>query len=156
MNSFNYILEEVEESDLSAWLETKKVCYKAYVDQYYGGWVDEQQIELNTKTFRKACEMSYFRKIVSNAKTVGFLGYDEKENRIDGITIHMYDHARNHKIGSNFLQHITEQSNILHKPAYLKVFKTNPAYRLYLRFGFRPYDETDSHYMMKYCPSLSD
>lgn len=150
MNTQEIRLEAVAHADLPAWIDTKKACYKNYVDQYYGGWVDDIQAKRNTATFEKSLSMTYFRKITIGGSTVGFLGYDEQRDRITGITVHMYAHARNLGIGSGFLAQITERSRITGKPAYLKVFKSNPARILYERFGFRVYNETESHLLMKY------
>lgn len=147
-----FSFEIVSENDLAAWIDSKRACYKNYVDQYYGGWNDDVQTQLNTNSFVKAQEMAVFRRIVVADQTVGFCGYDIKPDRIDGITIHMYEHIRNHGIGSYFLRQVMEQSNACMIPAHLKVFKTNPARKLYERFGFCVYDESDSHYFMKYVP----
>ena len=152
MTNLAYSLCPVEDTDLPLWLETKKACYKRYVDQYYGGWIEAQQIQLNTKTFHNASKLTYFRKIVLNNRTVGFLGYDEKSDRIDSITIHMLEEARNHGVGSAFLNQIIALCGNTGKHASLKVFKTNPARRLYERNGFKVYGETDSHYLMEYTP----
>lgn len=152
MNTANIRLEPVTMNDLPAWIDSKKVCYKDYVDQYYGGWNDETQTQLNTSSFKRAIHLSYFRKIVYDDQTVGFLGYDEQADRITGITIHMYPIAQNRGTGSRFLQHISALSRATGKPADLKVFKTNPAKCLYERFGFKVYDENTSHYFMKLIP----
>ena len=144
------VLENVTSADLPVWLDSKKVCYQKYVDEYYGGWIDEIQTEMNTDTFVKAMQLSYFRKIVIDGKCAGFIGYDEQPDCIIGITIHMYPEARNNGIGSLFLKDVVEKSRATGKSAYLKVFKSNPARRLYERFGFGVYDENDSHYFMRY------
>ena len=144
--------EPASDADLPAWLETKKACYRTYVDEYYGGWIDDVQIQLNTTAFANALTLTFFRKIVLNGETVGFLGFDEKEDRIDGVTIHMYESMRNHGIGSHYLRELTSRSTNTSKPVYLKVFKSNPAKDLYNRFSFCVYDETDSHYLMRFCP----
>ena len=144
------MLENVTSDDLAVWLDSKKVCYRKYVEEYYGSWVDVIQTEMNTASFVKAMQLSYFRKIVIDGKPVGFMGYDEQPDCIIGITIHMYPEARNCGIGSLFLKSVVERSHTMGKTAYLKVFKSNPARRLYERFGFRIYDENDSHYFMRY------
>lgn len=148
MKAEQFMLEVVTSSDLPKWLDSKRECYKDYVDQYYGGWFDDVQVRLNKSSFDKARKMSYFRKIVLNGETAGFCGYDVQQDKIVDVTIHMYEFARNKGIGSSFLYHLTECSCTAGKPAYLKVFKTNPAKRLYERFGFTIYGETDSHYLM--------
>lgn len=142
-------LERPTPADFPAWFETKKICYKGYVDHYYGGWNDEAQLTLNAASFEKSMNMTCFLKILLNQTAVGFVGYDEQADCITGITIHMTEAARNRGIGSLFLQHISERSRETCKPAYLRVFKTNTARLLYERFGFETYDETASHYLMR-------
>ena len=148
----NYQLDYVEKGDIAAWIDTKKICYKEYVDQYYGGWVDEVQARMNAASFEKARQMTFFRKIVVDGKLAGFLGYDVKTDCIDSITIHMYESARNHGIGSDFLRNIVNLSNSSGRPARLKVFRSNRARFLYERFGFQICGESDSHYFMQYTP----
>lgn len=140
--------EAVTADDLSAWLETKKECYHAYVDTYYGGWVDEMQTQLNTVSFAKALDLTCFRKIIHNDMTAGFLGYNVLPDRIADVTIHMRESTRNMGIGSCFLHFLTDLSRKSGKPIYLKVFKTNPARHLYARFGFLIYENTESHFLM--------
>lgn len=144
--------EAVSADDLFAWLETKKECYRAYVDEYYGGWIDEMQIQLNTASFAKALGLTCFRKIIHNNATVGFFGYRVLPDRIADVTIHMCESSRNKGIGSCFLHFLTDVSRKSGKPIYLKVFKTNPARHLYARFGFHIYAETESHFQMIFDP----
>lgn len=145
--------EPVSASDLNAWLDTKQACYRAYVDTYYGGWNDEMQIRLNTKSFESACSMTCFQKITRYGRTVGFMGYNELEDRIQGVTIHMYAEYRNQGIGSGFLRELISLSQSTGKPIYLKVFKSNPAQYLYSRHNFSIYNETVSHFLMKFTPT---
>lgn len=140
-----FALHDVENTDLSAWQENKKACFQEYVDRWYGGWNDEQQLHLNEATFEKSRQLSCLKKIALHGITVGFLGFDEKENRIDGLLIHMLPQARGQGLGSWFLREVHK----LGKPAHLKVFKDNPAKALYERHGFIVYGETATHYLMK-------
>ena len=87
-------------------------------------------------------------------KTVGFFGFNESEDKIDGITIQMISEAQNHGIGSFYLEQIITLSKKTNKAIFLKVFKSNPAKDLYKRFCFETYDETDTHYLMRYNPVL--
>ncbi len=153
--SRGFRFDEVTEYDLDAYLNVKRSCYKKYVDQYYGGWVEDIQIEMNTDIFVKTRKQSCFQKILLNDETVGFLGYDEQEDRIDGITIQMVEKAQNKGVGSHYLEQIMRLSNESNKLIFLKVFKSNPAQKLYERFGFVVYSETASHYLMRYSPKSS-
>jgi ribosomal protein S18 acetylase RimI-like enzyme len=148
-----FSFSDVTKSDLSDYLSIKKACYKKYVDEYYGGWIDDVQIEMNTNIFNKLCSKSNFLKILLNGEAVGFFSFDVLENKIAGITIQMIDKAQNMGVGSFYLHHITSLSDKNKTPIFLKVFKSNPAKNLYERFGFTVYDETESHYLMRYDPA---
>ncbi|MCL2446955.1 MAG: GNAT family N-acetyltransferase [Oscillospiraceae bacterium] len=148
-----FSLSEVSESDLSDYLTIKKICYTKYVDEYYGGWVDDVQIEMNTNVFNKLSGKSNFSKILLHGEVVGFFSFDDLEAEISGITIQMIEKAQNMGIGSFYLHHITALANQNNKPIFLKVFKSNPAQYLYQRFGFMSYEETDTHFLMRYDPA---
>ena len=140
-----FALADVREEDYDDYYRVKEACYRVYVDEYFGGWVEEVQRGMNATQFAQARQCSCFQKILLRGKTVGFFAFDEREDRIDGITIQMLEQARNHGLGSWYLEQITARG----KPIELKVFKSNPAQQLYARFGFVTYEETDTHYLMR-------
>jgi GNAT superfamily N-acetyltransferase len=148
-----YSLAKVVESDLSDYLIIKKICYEKYVDEYYGGWKNNVQIEMNAKVFNETAKQSAFIKILLNGETVGFFAFDERNDKIGGITIQMTEKAQNKGIGSFYLEHIISISDKNKKPIFLKVFKSNPAQNLYKRYGFKTYDESSTHYLMRYDPT---
>ena len=139
----------VQESDFDDYFRVKKACYSGYVNEYFGGWIDSVQLEMNAAQFRQAMRHSCNQKLLLHGETVGFFAYDEHADSIDGVSIQMLEQARNHGFGSWYLSHITAKG----KPVTLKVFKTNPARHLYARFGFVPYDESLSHFFMRYEPT---
>jgi ribosomal protein S18 acetylase RimI-like enzyme len=147
-----FSVADVEESDFPAYYAVKKACYKKYVDEYYGGWVDDVQKELQIREFNNSLSTSSFIKISLNNEIVGFFAYNELDGEISGITIQMTKEAQGNGVGSFYLEHITSMSNKNRKPIFLKVFKSNPAKNLYERFGFETYDETATHYLMSYTP----
>ena len=55
---------EVSEKDLSDYLAIKKICYKKYVDEYFGGWIDDVQVEMNTNAFNIRTFGNIFRMYV--------------------------------------------------------------------------------------------
>lgn len=145
-----FLLQKVTMDDLERYIDVKKVCYRNYVDEYYGGWVENIQVQMNTDVFMNSLNNSCFMKIILNGFTVGFLSYNEEEDKIDNISIQMVELAQGKGIGSLYLQHITQYSKDSHKPIFLKVFKSNPAQHLYQHYGFKTYSETLTHYLMKY------
>lgn len=148
-----FLLQNVNINDLDRYIDVKRTCYRKYVDEYYGGWIENIQIKMNTDVFLDMINNTCFQKILLNDLTVGFLSYDEEVDRIEKISIQMIGIAQHKGIGSLYLQHITMLSKETKKPIFLKVFKSNPAQNLYKQFGFETYVETSTHYLMKFNPS---
>lgn len=140
-----FALADVEEADFESYYAVKKACYETYVDEYFGGWDDAVQLEMNAREFHKARKRLCAQKILLHGETVGFFTYDECDTHIDGVSIQMLEHARNQGVGICYLEHITAKG----KPISLKVFQSNPAQKLYAKFGFVIYDETPSHFLMR-------
>jgi len=144
------LFDVTKQADLIDYLFIKKCCYKNYVDEYYGGWFDDAAIKRSLEEFEKAMMQSCFKKIVLRNRTVGFFAFDEKENCIDGVSIQILEEAQGQGIGSFYLSHIVALANERNVPAFLQVFKANPAQKLYKRFGFEMRGETEPHYLMEY------
>lgn len=147
-----FSVENVISNDLQDYIDIKRSCYQKYVDQYYGGWIEEVQIKMNNDIFEKTRRQVCFQKIIMMGETVGFWGFNEFDDRIDNITIQMVEKARNQGVGSFFLEQILSISKEGKKPVFLKVFRTNPAQNLYKSFGFVIFEDTPSHFLMRYDP----
>ena len=145
-----FSIAEVTPDDFGSFKRLRRCLYEKYVDQYFGGWVEEKQNRFHKNEFEQI--RTCFKKVVMNGETVGFFAYDEAEDKIDEISIFMLEKAQNQGIGSFYLEHIISLSDKGNKPIFLQVFKSNPAQNLYKRFGFVVYDETKSHSLMKYDP----
>lgn len=137
-------------ADLNDFVRVKMTCYRKYVEKFYGNWNDADQIQRNTERFYKTRGFTNFTKILFHENTAGFFSYDVREDRIAAVTLQMTEEARNLGMGSFILRHILALGKQIGKPVYLRVFKTNPAKRLYERFGFTVYDETESHFLMRH------
>ena len=148
-----FSISNVNKSDFNIYFVIGRACYEKYVDEYFGGWVDDFQIKMNTDAFNNAIMRSTFKKILLFDEIVGFFAFDELNDKIDGVSIQMIEKARNMGIGSYYLKHIHSLSERDKKPIFLKVFKSNPAQNLYRRFGFVVYNDSISHYFMKYTPT---
>lgn len=150
-----FSLQDVSIDDLGNYIDIKRVCYKKYVDEYYGGWIEDIQIKMNTDAFNDMMKETCFQKLLLNNIPVGFFAYNELDDKIEGISIQMLEVSQRKGIGSFYLQYITSLSKKANKPVFLKVFKSNPAQNLYKRFGFDKYCETETHYLMRYNPMKS-
>jgi len=151
-----FLFCDVELSDFAIYYNISRSSYEKYVDEYFGGWVEERQMKMNTDAFNNEIKETCFKKICLNGSIVGFFAYDVQSDKIDGIMIQMLENARNKGIGSFYLSHIVSLANQQNKPAFLHVFMSNPAQGLYKKFGFTIYDKINSHYLMRYDPKLLD
>ena len=147
-----FSVSNVNESDFDIYFTIVKASYEKYVDEYFGGWIDDVQLKMNRDAFDEAMSQSAFMKIHLHDEIVGNFAFDERDDKIDGIMIQMLEKAQNTGFGSFYLEYVTTLANCKSKPVFLKVFKTNPAKELYARHGFVFFDETVSHFLMRYDP----
>lgn len=148
-----FSLADAEKSDFDVFFRISRACYEPYVDEFFGGWVDDFQLKMNIEHFEKNFSRTCFKKILLRGEAVGFFAFDDKPEKIGGISIQMHKSARNMGIGSFYLGYISELAEKGKKPIFLRVFKTNPAQNLYKRFGFETYEEIESHFLMRRDPS---
>lgn len=145
-----FSLKDVTDEDMGDYISIKRDCYKKYVDQYNGGWIDDIQTVINTDSFKRLLNSAFFQKVLLDGSTVGFFSYEEQLKKIDGISIQVAEPARNKGIGSFYLNYITSLSRQKEKPVFLITYKSNPVQGLLNRFGFKIYDESRTHYLMSF------
>jgi len=147
-----FSIENVNTDDLLSYIQVIRTCAKKYVDEnneFYGKWNDENVFnEFNNKT-----ERSFFRKLLLYRETVGFLAYDIKDDKIDGVSINLIEKARNSGIGSLYMRHVITLAEEQGKPIFLEVMVTNPAVNLYMRLGFKHHKDLLGFHQMIYNPA---
>jgi ribosomal protein S18 acetylase RimI-like enzyme len=93
-----------------------------------------------------------FEIIEDGKKPVGRLYTAETENEIWVIDISLLSEFRGKGIGSKVLQGIMAKVADQQKILSLHVEPNNPAYRLYLKLGFKYLKSNGRHYHMEYKP----
>ncbi len=112
-----------------------------YIDKYWGGW--------NPEIYRRDLLPDDTWIIEYNGEKAGFfvLTFKEKAN-LDNIQIG--SSFRNMGLGTQVLKHCeTETIKNGFDCLFLEAFLENRARQLYERLGFKTYDITNSHYLMK-------
>ena len=146
-NGFN--LRDAGMDDVQDYIRVLSLCLKKYIDEnrdFFGEWNEETV----ANDFKDKMKRTSFQKLLLYDETVGFMAYDIKNDKIDGISINIIEKAQNNGIGSAYLSHIISLSKSQAKPIFLIVFKANPAWKLYERFGFKVYETQGELYMMTY------
>lgn len=142
----DYTLRKYKEEDYEFVYHVKEVCYKKYVEEFFGAWDEKVQREMY-KSYLDACK-NYIEIIIVDGERAGFVdGHSTDNDNYEQGNICLLPEFRGKSIGSEYLRDVLNK----HKKQNigLKVFKSNPAQNLYKRLGFEIVGETNSHYLMK-------
>lgn len=92
-------------------------------------------------------EINHYKLIIYNNQKIGCLLLEEKDDGILLDEIYIENDYRNKRIGTNIINNILKNNDIV----YLWVYKDNiKAINLYKKLSFIVIDETDTRYYMKY------
>lgn len=142
---------DTAEADLVDFISIEKSTHNKYVVEhkdFFGEWNEEILI----KAFELKRTQTFFKKLVWNNETVGFLGYNRTEDQIDNVFIRIIEKFQNKGIGTLFLLKLKEVSGEFGIPVWIVAVKTNPAQNLYKRLGFEFEKEENVFYYFKYMP----
>jgi len=120
---------------------------KEYVEKVYGWDVEREQAYFDNSVLFERYHLildEYGEKIGA----INFYNKDVETIKINRIEV-LPDY-QNKGIGSIVLDHMITGAKDDGKNVELRVFKVNPAFKLYARKGFKTYKETDTHYYMRY------
>lgn len=141
----NFELIPYKDSDYEFIFSTKKICYKKYVEENYGEWVDKTQYEMLDKFLAETKDK--IKIIVVNGNRAGFTnGQIIDYNNYEQGNICILPQYQNRGIGTLILKDAIKKNK--NKNIILQVFKQNRAQELYKRLGFEIFGETKSHYKM--------
>jgi len=119
---------------------------KEYVEKVYGWDVEREKVYFdNSVLFER-----YHLILDEQGEKIGAINFYHKENSIKINRIEVLPDYQNKGIGSAVLDHIIEKAKKENRNIELRVFKINPAFRLYERKGFKIFKETDTHYYMRF------
>lgn len=118
-----------------------RAALKDYIAQTWG-WEEEYQ----EQRFKKEFDPNDGEIIVANGEDAGFLWTKEKETETFLVSIRLLPDHQNKGIGTKIILDLVERST---RPIRLQVLKVNPAKNLYERLGFKIYEETKTHFLMK-------
>jgi ribosomal protein S18 acetylase RimI-like enzyme len=128
------------------WLfDLHKKTMKEYVEKIYG-WDEHKE----QKFFEDLSRISRYHIILENKKRVGAISYNQDDKVIMIFRIEILPEYQNKGIGACILDSFIDLAKRDKKIIELRVFKINPAQRLYLRKGFSIYKESDTHYYIRY------
>ena len=140
----NYTVRKYKNIDYEFIYNTKKVVYKNYVEINYGKWDEEAQRQMYKNYIAEYA--NDINIIVIDGKNAGFYHYEILEDKVELGNICIAPEFQGKGLGTTIINQILNENK--HKNIYLKVFKQNPAIRLYKRLGFENCEELEHHFKM--------
>lgn len=134
------------ESDSEYVYSLKKLTLKPYVEQIWG-W-DEKW---NKQYFRKTFNPDIYQIIIYQNEAIGCIAFKEDDKLIEIENIEIDPRYQNLGIGSYQINQIKQKRSSQKKPIILQVFKINQkAIKFYIKHGFYQYDESETHFKMRF------
>ena len=129
-------------SDADYILKLKELCIKWYIEIIYG-WNIEVQREKNIHELQK--HKDDMRILIKDGKDIGVTTFYEENNQYVVGLIMIHPEYQGEGLGSKIIKEYIDLAKKSNKKIKIKVYKENPAKRLYERLGFEIYNEDDTH-----------
>jgi len=145
LKSMGFCLSDMNETDLDDFLRVDRLTFQRYITEFPDYFGDRYKPEIGTDCFYEKRKLAFFKKLILNDEIVGFMNYDQKDDKIDDISIRITEKAQNRGIGTLFVLHLMELSKKFCIPVYIEAIKTNPVQNIYKRLGFEFYEPDDKY-----------
>ena len=150
MKKLHFTLRPAMPEDRNFLYQLKKEVNLGYISAIWG-WDEDYQQEEFDRDFQKREEFSV---IVSDDADAGFLQLQRGADFLNVAEIHLLPAFRGQGLGTAVLRYIQALGDKEELPVLIGCFRANQGARdLYLRLGFQPAGESDSHYLFLYHPT---
>jgi ribosomal protein S18 acetylase RimI-like enzyme len=112
----------------------------------------DMQFEAQHAYYQKQFQDAEFLIIVHNAKPIGRLYLDRREDEIRIIDIALLTGERRNGVGGALLREVLTEARTAGKAVRIHVERNNPALRLYHRLGFNEIEDQGVYYLMEWRP----
>jgi GNAT superfamily N-acetyltransferase len=144
----SFALRRVTSDDYNRLWKLKEQTMREYVEQTWGTWEAVPQ----EQHFRRSFSPDLLRVIVAEGRDVGLLHVERLPAEFFLANIQIQPGEQRRGLGSAVIQRVMEEARVAGLPVRLQVLKVNPARRLYERLGFAVFEETATHFVMRWSP----
>ena len=141
-DELNMEFRKCKYSDADYILKLKELCIKWYIEIIYG-WNTEVQREKTIHELQK--HKDDMRILIKDGKDIGVTTFYEENNQYVVGLIMIHPEYQGEGLGSKIIKEYIDLAKKSNKKIKIKVYKENPAKRLYERLGFKIYNEDDTH-----------
>lgn len=117
-----------------------------YVVQTFGPWDDAEQ----RTRFLETTDPATHRIVEQDGRPVGCLAVRRLPDEVRLNRVLLLPEVQNRGIGTQLVREVVAKARAAGLPVRLRVFRVNPARRLYERLGFVATGETDTHVLMEH------
>ena len=139
------VLRPALHEDFDFLFSLRRQTMKFYVEQTWGLWDDDEQLE----RFRGEFAPSKGQIILFSGHEIGCLTVEDHGDFLFIDFIAVLPEYQRMGIGTKLITGILAQADEKRIPVCLNCLKVNPARSLYERLGFRTVGETKAHYQME-------
>lgn len=141
-----YSLRVATESDLPFLDRLREQTTREYVERSYG-WDDATQQKLLRENYEHA------RVVLVDDKPAGIFKVIPLESEIHLCQIQLVPECQGKGLGTLLVEEVKRRAQAAQRPATLFVLKVNPALLLYQRLGFRPVEDREIRFKMRWDPA---
>ncbi len=138
----NISFKNCEYTDLEYILLLKELCLKWYIEIIYGWDLDIQRKLTNKELDNHKDDM---RIIMKDGKDIGITTFYKENDEYEVGLIMIHPDNQGGGLGGTIINEYIKYAHDDNKTIKIKVYKENPARRLYERLGFILYKEDDTH-----------
>jgi ribosomal protein S18 acetylase RimI-like enzyme len=126
-------------NDLALTYAITKDAMRGYVEQTWGNWDEEEQLEKHRVNFTPET----YRIILIEDEVAGLVALEEYPSHVWLVKLYLLAKYRGQGIGSQVLQGVQESARAQGKPVTLRVLRVNKrAQALYAKHGFKVTEES--------------
>lgn len=147
MNVKNEITLRIARSeDLEFLFSLLKAALGPYIERTYGAWHEAEQHE----RFITGTRPETHEVVELAGEAVGCLAVEWLPDQVKLNRVFLLPGVQGRGIGTQLVRQVLAQARASHLPVRLRVFKVNPAQRLWQRLGFIVVGETETHWLMEH------
>lgn len=142
----NIELIPAKDSDYEILKNIHHITLKSHISKIWG-WDEEFQ----NNYFKENFDEKNIQLIYQTGRVAGYLQSWQSQRKIALVNLLVLPQYQNLGIGTEIIKNLQEEAEKDFKQLELGVFKVNTsAKRLYERLGFKIFDESKTHFLMRY------
>ena len=139
-------LRNARPEDIEFLFSLLKVALGLYVEQTYGMCQEAEQ----HARFIAATRPETHQIVEIEGQPIGCLAVEWLPDHVKLNRVLLAPGVQGRGIGSRLVRLVLAEAHTAHLPVRLRVFKVNPAQRLWRRLGFSVVGETETHWLMEH------